>query len=193
MYTLSPSRSSLATVSGKVNVPPSPDSRRISVGRTRGQRLAKPKSPILRVPAGEMRMLAGLMSKWMTPFEWMWCRPCSRSVEDQAPEEGVLTSESSRTIFHTLASSRRSTTLPYSSKKKAKEPRHSSVWMNSCLFCSHASSNLMTCGDGRFERCRRMSTSSKWRSLHCQYDCRANQLDGTLTYREHRQTRRELS
>jgi hypothetical protein len=58
----------------------------------------------------------------------------------------VLTSESSRTIFHTLASSRRSTTLPYSSKKNANDPRHNSVWINNCRFCSQASSNLMTWG-----------------------------------------------
>lgn len=57
---------------GVVALAPRPDPRRMSAGEIRGQREARPKSLILREPVELIRMLAGLISKWMTPFEWMW-------------------------------------------------------------------------------------------------------------------------
>ena len=41
---------------------------------------AMPKSAILSWPDGVTMMLAGLMSRWMTPLLWLKARPVSRSV-----------------------------------------------------------------------------------------------------------------
>jgi len=76
IYTLSPSRSSFSRFAAGGTTPPRPDPWMISAGDTRGHRVARPKSPILSEPVEEMRMFAGLMSKWITPDEWMWLIPC---------------------------------------------------------------------------------------------------------------------
>ena len=165
IYPLSPSLSSFSGLSSSIVLPPKPEPFRISMGSIRGNRVAKPKSPILSDPFEEIRMLAGLISKWITPLLCMWLMPCFPRQPGRKAPAGSPTSLNSRTIFHTRPSSRRSTTRPYSSRKKAILPRHSSVWMKSCRFCSQASTNLMTWWQGRRERCRRISTSSRCLNL----------------------------
>ena len=38
---------------------------------------ATPKSMIFTVPSWQMKMLAGLMSRWTMPVWWAWARPSS--------------------------------------------------------------------------------------------------------------------